>query len=558
LGAVPSAAAAPVPPAPRAQVLSAGVAAPRPAPTHQVVLDGDSLSMEDMLRIVRGEPVTLRLDRGAARRMQGARDGALQALAAGERVYGWNQALGPLKDKPLEPDQQEEFQRRILRSHAAGTGPAVSDGEARLALVLRANAMARATMGVRPALVERMLSLVNAGVTPVIPQVGSLGTGDLQPMAAAGLVITGEQAPARHQGRTAPAYATLKRAGLEPSFPLQAGEALPLISGSGLLTARYVHAIDRATSLESQFEGAFALFMEATRAEQGSLDARTHDERRIPEQQALAARLRALLAGSQWMTDEGRKRLGEDHPRVQDAVSVRAAPHIAATLGQTLREARVIVEREANASTSNPLVFPKTDGGYEFVMGGNWDGAQIGHAVDTLNAQATDVAVLAHELSARLLSNKWSYGLPANLAHPPVGLNSGMVQAQTTAAALIPEMQTRAAPSGVLSRPEKDGQEDHNTMAMASVRNLHDNLDRFETVLAVLLMMDAQGIDLIGKEMHGLSLGTGTAALHHRIRQTVAPLKDDRWMTPDVEKMTELVRSRALQTVVNHIAGPRT
>lgn len=516
------------------------------APAKRLVLDGDSLTLADMRRIVRGEAVRLELDARAARKMQRVRNGALKALKGGQRVYGWNQALGPLKDQPLDENQQEEFQRRILRSHAAGTGPAVPDGEARLALVLRANAMARGTMGVRPQMVERMLTLVNAGVTPVIPQIGSLGTGDLQPMAAAGLVLTGDKAPARYRGRTAPAEVTLKRAGLAPSFPLQAGEALPLISGSGLLTARYVHAIDRAASLEGHFEAAFALFMEATRAEKSSLDPRTHSERRIPAEMAVADRVRTLVAGSEWMTDEGRKRLGENHPRVQDAVSVRAAPHIAGTLMQTLQEARTIVEREVNASTSNPLIFPKPGGGYEFVMGGNWDGAQIGHAMDTLNAQITDVAVLAHELSARLLSKKWSYGLPQNLAYPPVGLNSGMVQVQTVAAAIIPEMQTRAAPSGVLSRPAKDGQEDHNTMAMASARNLHENLDRFETVLAVLLMMDTQGIDLIKDKMNGLALGRGTTELHHRIRQTVQPLKDDRWMSPDLDKITNLVRKRTL------------
>ncbi|MHC0428874.1 HAL/PAL/TAL family ammonia-lyase [Streptomyces sp. O3] len=541
LTAVPATAAAP--PEPPRQV-SAPTAEPLVA--EPLVLDGDSLSLDAMRSIVRGEPVTLRLDDRAARKMSRARAGAQKVLDGGQRVYGWNQALGPLKDHPLDDDQQEEFQRRILRSHAAGTGPPVPDGEARLALVLRANAMARGTMGVRPALVRRMLRLLNAGVTPVIPQIGSLGTGDLQPMAAAGLVLTGEQAPARYHGRTGPAQEMLALAGLNPEFPLQAGEALPIISGSGLLTARYVHAIDRAASLGSHFEHAFALFLEATRAEAGSLDPRTHRERRVPAEEAVAARVRDLVAGSEWMTDEGRERLGEDHPRVQDAVSVRAAPHIAGTLAQTLDEARVIVEREANASTSNPLIFPKKGGGYEFVMGGNWDGAQIGHAMDTLNAQVTDVAVLSHELSARLLSKRWSYGLPQNLAYPPVGLNSGMVQVQTVAAALIPEMQTRAMPAGVLSRPEKDGQEDHNTMAMASARNLHENLDRFETVLAVQLMMAAQGIDLIKPDMHGMSLGGGTAALHERIRRSVKPLKDDRWMSPDLERMTALIQERAL------------
>ncbi|WP_197287530.1 HAL/PAL/TAL family ammonia-lyase [Streptomyces apocyni] len=527
----------------------AQAAAPRAAPLR-IALNGQRLTLPDMLHIVRGDPVELSLAPSAARAMRQARDGALAALDGGQRVYGWNQALGPLKDEPLSDDQQREFQRRILLSHAAGVGDDAPDGEALLALVLRANSMARGHMGTRPELVERMLALVNAGVAPVLPQVGSLGTGDLQPMAAAGLVLTGEKGQARYRGRTGPARRILAEAKLPVSFPLEAGEALPIISGSGLLTARYVHAIARGTSMATQFESAFALFLEATRAEASSLDARTHAERRIPAEEAVARRLRELVKGSEWMTDEGRARLDEHKPRVQDAVSVRATPHIVGTLWQTLDEARQIVEREANASTSNPLLFPHGGGsGYEFVMGGNWDGAQIGHALDTLNAQITDLAVLSHELSARLLSPKWSYGLPANLASPPVGLNSGMVQVQTVAAALIPEMQTRAMPSGVLSRPEKDGQEDHNTMAMASARNLHANLDRFETVLAVQLLMSAQGIDLIRSDMDGLPLGQGTERIHSAVRAVIPRLTDDRHMTPDLEEMTSLVRADALLSV---------
>jgi histidine ammonia-lyase len=539
-------------PAPRSGATSPSAAVGAPAAAAPVAplrlaLNGARLTLPDMVHIVRGHPVELSLAPSAARTMGLARNGALAALDAGQRVYGWNQGLGPLKDKPLDDDQQREFQRRILLSHAAGVGEDVPDGEALLALVLRANSMARGHMGVRPKLVERMLTLVNAGVAPVLPQVGSLGTGDLQPMAAAGLVLTGEKGQARYRGRTGPARRILAEAKLPVSFPLEAGEALPIISGSGLLTARYVHAIARGTSLATQFEYAFALFLEATRAEAGSLDARTHAERRIPAEEAVAGRLRELVKGSGWMTEEGRARLDELKPRVQDAVSVRAAPHITGTLRQTLDEARQIVEREANASTSNPLLFLR-DGGkaYEFVMGGNWDGAQIGHALDTLNAQITDLAVLSHELSARLLSPKWSYGLPANLASPPVGLNSGMVQVQTVAAALIPEMQTRAMPSGVLSRPEKDGQEDHNTMAMASARNLHANLDRFETVLAVQLLMSAQGIDLIWPDMEGLPLGEGTGRIHAAVRAVIPELTADRHMTPDLEEMTGLVRGDAL------------
>ncbi len=535
-------------PAPERDVVT--VAAVRAEQAGEITLDGDHLSFEQMRAVAHGEAGAVRLAPAAAERMREARTGALAALAAGQRVYGWNQALGPLKDRPLTEEEQRDFQLRVLRSHAAGTGDELPPGIARLALVLRANAMARAAMGVRPEMVERMLELVNAGVTPVMPAIGSLGTGDLQPMAAAGLVLTGDAGTARLRGGPQrPSGEVLRQAGLDAEFTLEAGEALPLISGSGVLTARYVVSVDRSERFLDQFRGAFALFLEATRAEAGSLDARTHAERRFPAEEFEAARLRDLTHDSAWMTEEGRARFGETSPRVQDAVSVRAAPHIAATARQTLDEARTLITREANASTSNPLLFPRDDRTWEFVMGGNWDGAQIGHAIDTLNAQITDVSVLSHELSGRLIASKWSYGLPDNLAGPPVGLNSGMVQVQTVGAALIPEMQARAMPAGVLSRPEKFGQEDHNTMAMASVRNLDENLERAEIVLAVQFLLAAQGIDLARPAMGELPLAKATDDLHRRFRERIPVLGDDRWLTPDVEAAVEMVAGGALRPV---------
>jgi histidine ammonia-lyase len=520
-------------------------------------LDGRSLSWDGMVAVLRAESVDVRLAPRSRLGMRNARAGALAALDAGQRVYGWNQALGPLKDRPLSPDEQQEFQRRVLRSHAAGVGPDLPDHVARLAMVLRANSMARGAMGVRPELVDRMLALVNAGVTPKMPEIGSLGTGDLQPMAAAGLVLTGEPAPARFRGEEGLAPQMLANAGLDPGFTLEAGEALPIISGSSVLAARYVDAVVRAEALTDTFDGAFALFLDATRAEQGAFDPRTHDERGIPAEVDAAKRIRVLTCGSKWMTDEGRKRLGEDHPRVQDAVSVRATPHIIGALRQTLDQARTDLTREANASTSNPLVFLKEDGrGYEFVMGGNWDADLLGHGIDTLNAQLTDLALLSQELSGRLLAEKWSYGLPANLAGGEVGLNSGMVQVQTIAAALIPEMQVRATPAGTLSRPVKFGQEDHNTMAMAGMRNLADNIDRLETILAVQALMSAQGIDLIKDKMAGLPLGTGTAHIHGTIRQHVQPLGDDRYMTPDVQTAIRLVHDNVIAAAARSASAP--
>lgn len=514
-----------------------------------VTLDGDSLDWPTLTRVLHADSVSIGLSDRTRKKMTKVRQGALDTVDAGQRVYGWNQALGPLKDKPLTAGQQREFQRRVLRSHAAGAGDALPSRIARLALVLRANSMARGAMGVRPELVDRMLALANAGVIPKMPDIGSLGTGDLQPMAAAGLSMTGEDNKVTYRGRTASARMALRAAGLSERFTLESGEALPLVSGSSVLTARYIDAIDRVDRDAAVMQGAFALFLEATRAESGAFDPRTHEERGIPEEAEAARQIRALVCGTGWMTDKGRWQSGEKEPRIQDSTSVRAAPHITGALLQTLGKARKSVVREANASTSNPLVFAKP-GGYEFVMGGNWDAALMGHEIDTLNAQVADLGVLSQELSGRLLDPKWSHGLPANLAGGEVGLNSGMVQVQTVAAALVPEMQIAANPAGTLSRPVKGGQEDHNTMAMASMRNLAANLDRLDTVLAVQLIMGAQGIDLMKKKMNGLPLGSGTQTLHAAVRTHISALVDDRHMSPDVEEATALVHGHALSDTV--------
>ncbi|WP_406386145.1 histidine ammonia-lyase [Streptomyces sp. NBC_01618] len=537
--------------APSTNSLGAPTAADQKSSPLRVTLDGDSLDWPTLTRVLHADSVSIKLSENARTTMAKTRQGALDTVDGGQRVYGWNQALGPLKDKPLTADEQQEFQRRVLRSHAAGTGGALPPRIARLALVLRANSMARGAMGVRPGLVERMLSLVNASVIPKMPEIGSLGTGDLQPMAAAGLSLIGEDNEVTYRGKTASARTALRAAGLPEHFTLASGEALPLVSGSSVLTARYIDAVDRTERQVGVLQGAFALFLEATRAEQGAFDPRTHDERRIPEETEAARQIRALVCGTGWMTDQGRKQAGETAPRVQDSTSVRAAPHIVGALLQTLTKARKTTVREANASTSNPLLFAKPGGGYEFVMGGNWDAALIGHEIDTLNAQVADAGVLSQEFSGRLLDPKWSHGLPANLAGGPVGLNSGMVQVQTVAAALVPEMQVAATPAGTLSRPVKGGQEDHNTMAMASMRNLTENLDRLDTVLGVQLVMGAQGLDLMRQKMAGLPVGSGTQAIHAVVRQHIPALGDDRHMSPDVEKATSLVHGQTISDTVD-------
>ncbi|TCP42621.1 histidine ammonia-lyase [Tamaricihabitans halophyticus] len=518
--------------------------------TVQLVLDGDSLDWATMTQVLQADSVRISLADEARQQMTETRTGALSLLRSGKRVYGWNQALGPLKDKPLTIGQQRDFQRRVLLSHAAGTGPTLSPGVARLALVLRVNSMARGAMGVRPELADRILSLVNAGITPDMPEIGSTGIGDLQPMAAAGLTMVGQDNPAMLRGERMRPEQALRQAGLASTFQLESGEALPLISGNSVVTAKLVRATVRAQRSLAGFDGAFALFLEATRAEQGAFDPRTHAERGIPNENAAAKRTRALICGTQWMTEKGRRQAGESAPRVQDAVSVRGASHVLGALRDTIAETKGVAKREANASTSNPLVFEKDNGHYEFVMGGNWNGAKLGQSADRLNAQLVDLGGLSEQLSGRLLDEGWSYGLPASLAGGTPGLNTGLAMTHPVAAALVSEMQVVATPAGTLSRPTMGGQEDDTSMAMTSVRNLTANLDRLQTIIGIQLILGAQGMDLIKSKMGELEPGKGSAAVLRLVRERISPVSDDRYLTPDVDKATELAGDRRLSDTV--------
>lgn len=534
--------------------------APHSVPTREsfdLTLDGGSLTWEDLEAVLGARTVRVRLDPAARRRMAEYRAGALDRLAQdpGLRIYGWNQALGPLKNEPLDAADQRLFQANVLKSHAAGVGENLSAPVARLALVLRANTLARGTSGARPELVERILEVVSAGITPLMPEIGSMGTGDLQPMAAAGLCLIGADVSAldAHGHRTT-ARQALAGAGLG-EFSLEAGEAIALISGSAVFSACLASAAVRAQRDVETFLGGLAVFLEAARAEASGFDPRMHAERRIPTEDEAIEQILALVGGSQWMTEEGRRRAGETMPRIQDATSVRSVPHQLATVMIELQRTREALEREANASTCNPVVLPDGTGGFDVLMGGNWDCTLLGQAAQSLNVGMTRLAVLSKDLAGRLAHDGWSHGLPPSLSGGEVGLNSGMTLVHTTGASLIPEMQVRASPVSILSFPLKGGQEDHHTMAMASVRNLIDNLASLEVVLAVLLLMSAQGIDLLRETMGDLALSEGSSRVLGVVRSAVPMLVEDRVMSADVDAATDLVRRGRIAAVVESLCS---
>jgi histidine ammonia-lyase len=527
-------------------------------PPFELVLDGSTLSVALLHRFLDSREARVTVAPDVEARVRAASTQLAVCVRSGMPIYGVTRGLGPLKDEVLTEAEEFEFQKRILLSHATGFGETFADEIVRLAMLIRANAACRGTFGIRPELIGRILDLLNAGVIPQMPVYGSLGSGDLQPMAALGLVLTGDaHGVAKWRGRTGPAPEILAAAGLQPTFQLGPEEALSIISGSTVLAAGTVYALRRIRRQITLLDGAYALILEALRGEREALDERTHAERGIPGQIEAARAMRCLLEGSRWTTDDGRRCFGELVPRVQDAVSLRSSPHIHGALREIVAFATTALDREVNASTLNPLMFrlPGDSGRFDVVMGGNYDGSYLAHLLDYLNIAITDCAGLSTTRTERLLSPHASHGLPANLAGSKPGLNSGLVQVQTLQISIHGQMRQQAAPASINSRSAKDMQEDHNSMGNSALYDVLLNIERFDTILAVEFLLAAQAIDLIRLRMRDLPLGRGSRAIHDLIRAHVDPPGDDRFFRDDVLRVNELVQGLDLMNVIRSFTG---
>ncbi|NGQ93944.1 aromatic amino acid lyase [Brevibacillus sp. SYP-B805] len=526
-----------------------------PVETKQIIIDGETLSLQQMTSFLEDPSIQVALSPQARERVQKSRRQVERWLTAERKViYGITTGLGKLKDYVVAERDQANFQQNILYSHAVGLGPCFPDDVVRLAMLLRANVLSRGHSGVRPELIERILMFLNKGIIPLIPQIGSLGVGDLQPMAHLGLCLVGApEGEARYQGEAGSAVQQLQKAGISPvPFPLAAREALALMSGSTMVLANAIYACHKAKQLSQLADIALALNLEAMRGEINAFDERIQNARGIPAQIETARQVRALLEGSGWVTDAGRSRLGETKPRVQDAVSFRSSPQVHGAVKDVLHYVETVISREINASTDNPLLF-SGESGYESLSGGNFHGAILGYALDFLGIVLTDLAVLSERRSARLLDPTASYGLPANLVGGLIGLNTGFALVQANAIALVGEMRTLAAPASIGSIPAKSNQEDHNSMAMGAVRKTMQILEHLQKVLAIELLCAAQAIDLIKDKMSGLPLGKGTALVYQLIRKSVPPMWEDSYVKADLEKMIRLVEDDTILREVKHV-----
>lgn len=495
-----------------------------------ITLDGHNLTLEQVEAVAQaGVPV--RLDEGAGRRINASREFLARLLEGEDPVYGVNTGFGRLADVRIAKDAQRALQRNMVRSHAAGAGRALPPEEVRAILLLRANALARGQSGCRRAVVERLLDLLNLGIHPVVPEIGSVGaSGDLGPLAHIALALMGE-GRAEAGGEEGDAGQLLAGAGI-PLLELAEKEGLALVNGTQAVTGIGIVAAQRFGRALDTADVAGAISLEGLRGTPQPFRAPIHSARPHPGQITSARRLRALLADS-----EIRESHREGDPRVQDAYSLRCMPQVHGAAREANAYARRILATEANSATDNPLLFP--DEGL-VLSGGNFHGQVVAQCLDLVAIAAADLASISERRIERLLNPDLS-GLPAFLSPGP-GMRSGLMIVQVTAADALSEMRVLATPASVDSVPTSASQEDHVSMGMAAARKLRRSIALLETVLAAEVLCGTQAI-----EFHRpLKAGSGVERALEAVRDRVPPLIEDRVLTGDIAAVLKLVADGAL------------
>jgi histidine ammonia-lyase len=472
-------------------------------------------------------------------------------VAAGDgasAVYGVNTGFGALAEVRISAAEVAKLQQNLVRSHAAGVGAPLPRDAVRAMMLLRAAVLATGRSGARPVCAERLCELLAAGVHPVIPARGSVGaSGDLAPLAHLALGMIGEGS-AELDGEILPAAEALRRARIAP-LVLEAKEGLTLLNGTQHMTGVGGLAVHDAEITCRIADIAGALSLEALKGTARAFDERVIAARPHPGQIAVGKLLRELLAGS--AIAESHKDCG----KVQDPYSLRCMPQVHGASRDVLGFARTVLEREANASTDNPLVVPASPEGRtsdeigeaEMISGGNFHGQPVALALDAAALALAELANISERRVEQLVNPHLSSGLPPFLA-PDSGLNSGFMIAQVSAAALVSENKVLAHPASVDSIPSSAGREDHVSMGATSALKLAQIGDHVRTVLAIELLCAAQGIDL----RRPLTTTGPLEAVHARIRTKVPVMLVDRPLAPDIVAVRALIDDGSL------IAAART
>ncbi len=498
-------------------------------------LDGQRLTLKQITDVARSKE-HVALSEVARARCQQSRRVVEDIVSAGRTVYGVNTGFGKLSDVRIEPTQLAELQLNLVRSHACGLGQPLSIAESRAMLLLRANVLSLGLSGARPELIDMLLLMLERGVTPVIPEKGSVGaSGDLAPLAHLAMTVIGEGEAFLKNERMLSSEA-LRRAGIEP-LQLQVKEGLALLNGTQAMAAVGGLALFEAHKLLRLADVAGAMTLEALKGTPVAFDDRIQQARPHSTQIEVAAHLRELLRDS-----EIRSSHIENDPRVQDAYSLRCMPQVHGAVLNALHHAREVVEIETGSATDNPLVFTETG---EVISGGNFHGAPLALILDYAAIAMTDLMSISERRIDRLVNPDSNEDLPPFLTTSP-GISSGFMMMQVTAAALLNEARIWAHPASVDNVPTDGGKEDHVSMGMTAATKLKSIVRNAEMVTAIELITAAQGLDYRAPMLPGIGVKTA----HEIVRANVATLTTDRSMAADIERIVAVIRNGGFDSLL--------
>lgn len=507
-----------------------------------IEIDGHHLSIQNVVDAARSGAI-VEISQDGLENIDRARAWLEQVLETDRPVYGINTGFGIFADRRISLADSARLNRNLILSHAVGTGQAFEDEIVRAAMLVRANTLSKGYSGVRREVVQTLLDMLNAGVTPFVPSQGSLGSsGDLGPLSHMVLVISMDAKEAVQdsgwaifKGELLPGVDAMQKAGIR-RLVLGPKEGLALNNGATFSAALAALAVHDADVLAETAEIALSMSLEALLGSSAAFDERLHKARGQSGQMRVAESIRQITSGSTLVDAAG---------RVQDAYSLRCAPQVQGPVRDTIYFCTQIAEREINAATDNPLLFSAE----EIISGGNFHGEPVGMAMDYLGIALAELAAISERRVFRLTDGNLNAGLPPMLVDnsQAAGLNSGMMMPQYTAASLVLENQTLAHPDSVHSLPTSGGQEDHNANAMTAARHARQILENTRHVLAIELYTAARALDLRLRQIPGAKPGRGTQKAFEILRSVVPYQAGDALWGPEIDKVSDLIRKESFR-----------
>lgn len=502
-----------------------------------IILDGHNLTIENVVDVARNHE-RIDIHPEAKERIKECRELLERKIAEKEIMYGVNTGIGELSEVVLTQEQVERYQRYLIYSHAAGYGEPIPEDAVRAAILSRINCHCWGHSGLRSAVVDTLVEILNKGVTPVMCQKGSVGaSGDLSPMAQMALVLMGE-GDAFYKGQRMSGKEAMDKAGI-PTLVYEARDGLATINGSNVITGMGALQIYDAELLLKTSEIAAATTLEALNANMKAYDERLHKVRGFPGAIECAENIRRITEGSQLLAQKGKK--------VQDAYSLRSTPQVVGAARDAFKWAKYMIEIELNSAADNPTFFPKEN---LVLTGANFQGTPMAFALELVGIAVTTTAALSERRLNRLMNPHLSMGLPAFLTKG-AGMFSGLMLSQYTAGSLVCENRVLSHPAATGSIPAAADQEDFVSMGMTTAIKTRQIIDNAHAVVAIELMSGAQALDFRAP----IKPGKGVQAAYDVIRKHVQRLEEDRPLFDDINNLTAVVKSGEVLYEVEKVVG---